>query len=159
MTGGGYRLLASANFGELVLLCINSRFLQTNITCNFSAFVEIYTTCNSLPRAREHQKVSSTFWAIFVKFGGSSVSGAYAYERIRVRVNLKVHFRHVTKIKAYVSRLSLLEHKSVNLKVHFRHVAKMNLHVDRLVGVQKWRSRARAGAGARARRSVSSFIF
>ena len=28
MTGGGYRLLASANFGELVLACIEARFCK-----------------------------------------------------------------------------------------------------------------------------------
>ena len=63
----------------------------------------------------------------FRKFCKTSLSGAYAYERVRVLVNSKVHFRHLTKMKAYVSRLSLFEHKLINLKVHFRHVVKMNL--------------------------------
>ena len=49
--------------------------------------------------------------SFFDKFGKTSLSGAYAYERVRVLVNSKVHFRHVTKMKAYVSRLSLFEHK------------------------------------------------
>ena len=47
MTGGGYRLLASANFGELVLGGIEAKFCKENT--RWKALAEIYTMHSFAP--------------------------------------------------------------------------------------------------------------
>ena len=66
MTGGGYRVLASANFGELVIFCINADFfVQIRIFQHFSRstrFANLCTALNSkICRFRQILSVCSNF--------------------------------------------------------------------------------------------------
>ena len=65
MTGAGYRMLASADFGELVLGCVNADFLRPNT--HFRHFrdqiLEDLPTFAPL-QTQNIQKISSTFFGI-----------------------------------------------------------------------------------------------
>ena len=119
----------TALFRRLVLGWIEADFrVQIRILQHFSKSTRKSSSREQILQmsAKELENFAKSL-TFFGKFCRTSLSGAYAYERVRVLVNSKVHFRHLTKMKAYVSRLSLFEHKLINLKVHFRHVVKMNL--------------------------------
>ena len=61
MTGGGYRFFASANFGELVLGCIEAKFCKELLKTSWKALAEIYTMhsfaplWNRIPKNEENQ--------------------------------------------------------------------------------------------------------
>ena len=73
MTGGGYRFFASANFGELILGCINTGFC----THFFPPTVfEIYKICNPLQRStlkdfRKFRQHYRWVWRILGNFANS----------------------------------------------------------------------------------------